>query len=151
VTTFYPLWAGLASTQQAQAVARNVKIFEQRGGLATSTTNTGMQWDYPYGWAPLQSLAVEGLRHYGYAADADRVSYEFLSTVAENFRREKTIREKYDVVTRSSEAHVSAGYQANVVGFGWTNGVFLELLQELPKEMIDRLDKDQDALPSGHQ
>ncbi|HWY55823.1 MAG TPA: trehalase family glycosidase [Terriglobales bacterium] len=151
VTTFYPLWAGLASTQQAQAVARNVKIFEQRGGLATSTTNTGMQWDYPYGWAPLQSLAVEGLRHYGYAADADRVSYEFLSTVAENFRREKTIREKYDVVTRSSEAHVSAGYQANVVGFGWTNGVFLELLQELPKEMIDRLDKDQDALPPGHQ
>ena len=70
----------------------------------------------------------------------------------ENFRREGTIREKYDVVTRSSEAHVSAGYQANVVGFGWTNGVFLELLQELPKEMVDRLAKEQDAAsPSAHQ
>jgi len=151
VTTFYPLWAGLASPQQAQAVAGNVKIFERAGGLATSPNNTGMQWDYPYGWAPLQSLAVEGLRRYGFTADADRISYEFLSTVAENFRREGTIREKYDVVTRSSEAHVSAGYQANVVGFGWTNGVFLELLQELPKEMTDRLAKEQDALPSGHQ
>jgi alpha,alpha-trehalase len=150
VTTFYPLWTGLASSQQAQAVARNLKIFEQPGGLATSSNNTGMQWDYPYGWAPLQSLAVEGLRRYGYAADADRISYEFLSTVADNFRREGTIREKYDVVTRSSEAHVSAGYQANVVGFGWTNGVFLELLQELPKEMVDRLAKEQDASPSGH-
>jgi alpha,alpha-trehalase len=149
VTTFYPLWAGLASPQQAQAMARNLKIFERPGGLATSSKETGMQWDYPYGWAPLQSLAVEGLRRYGYTADADRISYEFLSTVAENFRREGTIREKYDVVTRSSEAHVSAGYQANVVGFGWTNGVFLELLQELPKEMIDRLAKEQDAaLPS---
>jgi alpha,alpha-trehalase len=146
VTTFYPLWAGLASPQQAQAVARNVKIFEQPGGLATSPNDTGMQWDYPYGWAPLQSLAVEGLRRYGYTADADRISYEFLSTVAENFRREGTIREKYDVVTRSSEAHVSAGYQANVVGFGWTNGVFLELLQELPKEIVDRLAKEQDAV-----
>ena len=152
VTTFYPLWAGLASPQQAQAVARNVKIFEQPGGLATSTTDTGMQWDYPYGWAPLQSLAVEGLRRYGFTADADRVSYKFLSTVAENFKREGTIREKYDVVTRSSEAHVSAGYKANVVGFGWTNGVFLQLLQELPKEMVDRLAKEQDAaLPSAHQ
>ena len=151
VTTFYPLWAGLASPQQAQAVARNVKIFEQPGGLATSPNDTGMQWDYPYGWAPLQSLAVEGLRRYGYSADADRISYEFLSTVAENFRGEGTIREKYDVVTRSSEAHVSAGYQANVVGFGWTNGVFLELLQELPKEMIDRLAKEQNAaLPPSH-
>jgi alpha,alpha-trehalase len=151
LTTFYPLWAGLASSHQAEAVARNVKIFEQPGGLATSPNDTGMQWDYPYGWAPLQSLAVEGLRRYGYAADADRIGYKFLSTVAENFRREGTIREKYDVVTRSAEAHVSAGYQANVIGFGWTNGVFLEFLQELPKAMIDRLAKEQDAaLPSGH-
>jgi alpha,alpha-trehalase len=151
VTTFYPLWAGLASPQQAQAVARNVKIFGQPGGLATSPNDTGMQWDYPYGWAPLQSLAVEGLRRYGYTAEAERISYEFLSTVAENFRREGTIREKYDVVTRSSEARVSAGYQANVVGFGWTNGVFLELLQELPKEIVDRLAKEQDAaMPPAH-
>jgi alpha,alpha-trehalase len=109
-----------------------------------------MQWDYPYGWAPLQYLAAEGLRRHGYAAEADRISYEFLSTVADNFRREETIREKYDVVTGSSEAHVSAGYQANVVGFGWTNGVFLELLQELPKEMVDRLAKEQDASQSAH-
>jgi len=151
-TTFYPLWAGLASPHQAEAVARNVKIFEQPGGLAASPIDTGVQWDYPYGWAPLQSLAVEGLRRYGYTSDADRIAYKFLSTVAENFRGEGTIREKYDVVTRSSEAPVSAGYQANVIGFGWTNGVFLEFLQELPKEMIDRLAKEQDAaLPSTRQ
>src|SRR5271156_2323394 len=53
LTTFYPLWAGLASPEQAKAVARNVKVFEQPGGLATSPNETGMQWDYPYGWAPL--------------------------------------------------------------------------------------------------
>jgi alpha,alpha-trehalase len=128
-----------------------VKFFDQPGGLVTSTTESGAQWDYPYGWAPLESLAVDGLRRYGFTADADRISYNFLSTVAENFRREGTIREKYDVVTRSSEAHVSAGYQANVVGFGWTNGVFLELLQELPKEMVEKLASEQDALRSGHE
>jgi alpha,alpha-trehalase len=152
LSTFYPLWAGLADPRQAQAVARNVKVFEQPGGLATSPNETGVQWDYPYGWAPLQLLAVEGLRRYGFTDDANRISYEFLSTVAENFKREGTIREKYDVVTRSSDVQVSAGYQANVVGFGWTNGVFLQLLQDLPKGMIDRLAQEQDRAPqSSHE
>ena len=145
VTTFYPLWAGLASPEQARAVAGHLKVFERPGGLVTSPKQTGGQWDFPYGWAPLQVLAVDGLRHYGYNQDASRVSLEFLSTVAQNFRREGTIREKYNVVTRSSEAQVTAGYQINVVGFGWTNGVFLQLLRELPKDMVDSLAKEQDA------
>ena len=51
--------------------------------------------------------------------------------VAENFRRDGTIREKYNVVTRSSETRVEVGYQVNVVGFGWTNGAFVELLNQL--------------------
>jgi alpha,alpha-trehalase len=64
--------------------------------------------------------------------------------VAENFRRDGNIREKYNVVTRSSESHVEMGYQMNVVGFGWTNAAFLELLHGLPKEMVERLAKEQD-------
>jgi neutral trehalase len=51
---------------------------------------------------------------------ADRVSIEFLSTVLENFERDKTIREKYNVVTSSSETNVKTGYSSNVIGFGWT-------------------------------
>ena len=86
---------------------------------------------------------------YGYNADADRVSYEFLSTVAENFRRDGIIKEKYNVVTRSSEAHVELGYEMNVVGFGWTNAAFLELLHGLPKEMVERLDKEQNQPLAG--
>jgi len=88
-------------------------------------------------------IAVEGLRRYGFNDDANRISYNFLSTVAENFRRDGTIREKYNAVTRSSEANVTAGYQENVIGFGWTNGAFLCLLHALPAEMKDRLAKEQ--------
>ena len=144
ITTFYPLWAGIATREQAEAVRRNLSIFEHAGGLAMSNREEGVQWDYPYGWAPTQLLAIEGLRRYGYKEDADRVSYEFLSTVAENFRRDGTIREKYNVVTRSSETPVAAGYQQNVVGFGWTNGAFLALLHALPAEMATRLANEQD-------
>lgn len=140
-TTFYPLWAGLATAQEARAVAGNLSRFEQPGGLAMSTRETGVQWDYPYGWAPIQLLAAEGLRRYGYHAEANRISYEFLSTVLDNFQRDGAIREKYNVVTRSSEIQVTAGYAANVVGFGWTNGVFLELLDRLPRDQAERLRK----------
>jgi hypothetical protein len=30
-----------------------------------------------------------------------------------------------------------------VVGFGWTNAAFIELLHGLPKEMIERLEREQ--------
>jgi alpha,alpha-trehalase len=143
-TTFYPLWSGLATPEQAKAVEKNLADLERPGGLAMSTIETGAQWDLPYGWGNIEMLAVEGLRRYGFDADADRISYEFLSTVAENFRRDGNIREKYNVVTRSSEAHVELGYQMNVVGFGWTNAAFLELLHALPKDMVERLAKEQD-------
>jgi len=89
--------------EQAQAVAKNLGIFEKAGGVAMSDRLTGVQWDLPYGWAPIQLLAVEGLRRYGFNNAADRISREFVSTVLENFQREGTIREKYNVVTRSTD------------------------------------------------
>ena len=139
VTTFYPLWTGLATPAQARSVVRNLYLFEQDGGLAMSTHETGVQWDYPYGWAPMQLLAVEGLRRYGYNVEADRIPHRFLSMVLANWARDGTIREKYDVVTDSSNIEVSEGYRNNIIGFGWTNGVFLELISSLPKPWVDRL------------
>jgi alpha,alpha-trehalase len=140
---FYPLWAGLATPEQAKAVVGNLSVLERPGGIAMSPYDTGAQWDLPYGWGNIEMLCIAGMRRYGFNSDADRVSYEFLSTVAENFRRDGNIREKYNVVTRSSEAHVQLGYNINVVGFGWTNAAFLELLHNLPKEMVDKLEKEQ--------
>jgi alpha,alpha-trehalase len=149
-STFYPLWAGLATPAQAKAVAGNVKVFEQPGGLPMSTVDTGAQWDLPYGWGNIEMLAVDGLRRSGFTTDADRISYEFLSTVADNFRRDGEIREKYNVVTKSSEAHAELGYHMNVVGFGWTNAAFLELLHALPPEMVQRLEREQNQpSPNG--
>jgi alpha,alpha-trehalase len=151
VTTFLPMWSGLATPQQARAIMKNIGIFERPGGLVMSPHETGGQWDYPYAWAPNQLLADEGIRRYGFNDAADRVSYEFLSNVAENFRRDGTIREKYNAATRSSETQVTAGYNINIVGFGWTNGVFLVLVHELPEASVAKLAKEQSAAPgSGH-
>ena len=147
VTTFLPMWTGIATPEQARAIMKNLAVFEKPGGLVMSPYESGAQWDYPYAWAPNQLLADEGIRRYGFKDDADRVSYEFLSTVAENFRRDGTIREKYNAATRSSETQVTAGYHMNIVGFGWTNGVFLALLNELPPDSVARLAQEQNAAP----
>jgi len=139
LATLYPLWVGIATSEQARAVASSLHLFEHDGGLAMSTRATGVQWDLPYGWAPLQLIAVEGLRRYGFNTDADRVSTKFLSMVLANFERDGTIREKYNVVADSSNAAVAEGYRENVVGFGWTNGVFLELLKQFPLKWTGRV------------
>lgn len=143
ITTFYPLWAGLAAPEQARAVVKNIGIFQRPGGLAMSANDTGMQWDLPYAWAPNQLVADEGMRRYGFNDEASRAAYEFLSNVAQNFRRDGALREKYDAVTRSSEVAVKSGYPMNVVGFGWTNGVFINLLRDLPKSLAEKLSQEQ--------
>jgi alpha,alpha-trehalase len=132
ITTFYPLWAGLATPQQARAVDSKLKVFEHAGGAVMSPYNTGAQWDLPYAWAPTQMILVDGLRRYGFNEDADRISFEFASTIAENYAKQGYIVEKYNALTRSTDAPVSTGYHTNVVGFGWTNAAYLDFLAELP-------------------
>ncbi len=132
-TTFFPLWAGLASEAQAQKVVDNLPKFEAAGGLLTSTHVSGNQWDAPFGWAPLQLFAVEGLHRYGYHCEADRLSRKFITMVVQEFERSGTIVEKYDVNRCSGDVsdEIFFGYSSNEIGFGWTNGVVLELMASL--------------------
>jgi alpha,alpha-trehalase len=141
LATFYALWAGIATPEQAAGVVSNLHLFESAGGLRTSTRHSGDQWDSPYGWAPLQWIAVQGMRRYGYQQEADRISKKFLKLVLHEYERHGTIVEKYDVVHDRSDLGrgLRFGYHTNEAGFGWTNAVFTSLLDELPA-------KDREAL-----
>ncbi|MDJ0707513.1 MAG: trehalase family glycosidase [Leptolyngbyaceae cyanobacterium MO_188.B28] len=132
-TTFFPLLAGIASEAQAGRVVENLPRFEAPGGLLTSTHVSGNQWDAPFGWAPLQLFAVEGLHHYGYHCEADRLSRKFIKMVVQEFERSGAIVEKYDVNRCSGDVsdEIFFGYSSNEIGFGWTNGVVLELMASL--------------------
>ena len=127
LTMFYPLWAGAASKQQAAALTRQLKLFEHKGGLAMSTRETGAQWDAPFGWAPTNWIAVKGLQDYGFRADARRISCGFTGTIDRSLAKDGTIREKYNMVLGNADVKITAGYKANVIGFGWTNGVYLQM------------------------
>jgi alpha,alpha-trehalase len=131
LTTFYPLWASAASATQAKAVEGNLALFLKPGGVAMSTTDSGVQWDLPYGWAPVTYFTVDGLEQAGDATDARKVAERFMQSVRNEYASDGTIREKYNVVQSDANIHVTAGYTENVIGFGWTNGVYLRLEQLL--------------------
>lgn len=104
-------------------------LFERVGGLQTSTYASGAQWDAPFGWAPTNWLAVSGLEAYGYDAEARRIAAEFTATVDRGLAHDGTIREKYNMATGNADVEITAGYSQNVIGFGWTNAVYLKLTQ----------------------
>lgn len=131
ITTFYPLWAGAASPQQAQALRGKLALFEHKGGLAMSRHASGAQWDAPFGWAPTNWLTVAGLDAYGFHDDARRIARKFTATIDRSLAHDGTIREKYNMVSGNADVKVIAGYADNVIGFGWTNGVYLKMQQLL--------------------
>lgn len=142
-TTFMPLWAGIASPHQAHRVVNNLRRFEVPGGILTSTHVSGNQWDAPFGWAPLQFFAVKGLEQTGYHGEAHRIALKFVKLAVQEFEKTGTLVEKYDVERCSAEVsdEIHFGYSSNEIGFGWTNGVILELLALLdrqPKEVAEQ-------------
>ena len=122
---FYPLWAGIATSVQAERmVAQWLPKFLHAGGLVTTLeSKAGRQWAYPNGWAPLHWLVDAGLERYGYANEARAVRVAWLETVANEFERTGALWEKYNVTAARDHA-VEEGVYGQVSGFGWTNAVF---------------------------
>ncbi len=125
----FPLFSRIATTEQARAVADRIeKDFLKPGGLTTTLTNSGQQWDAPNGWAPLQWIAIQGLRNYGYHSLAREIKSRWVKTNLKIFSEKKKLVEKYNVVDTH---HLGSGGEYPLQdGFGWTNGVLSALLNE---------------------
>tara|TARA_R110001583_G_scaffold1089_1_gene9141 strand:+ start:607 stop:2202 length:1596 start_codon:yes stop_codon:yes gene_type:complete len=133
LATLYPLYFKIASEAQAAQIAKVVEtqlLFD--GGVVTTTQETGEQWDYPNGWAPLQWITVVGLNNYGYTALASEIANRWLTLNKKVFKLEGKMMEKYNVVDTSLVG--GGGEYKNQDGFGWTNGVALGLDAFLKKE-----------------
>lgn len=125
----FPLFVKIATTTQAKAVAERLeKDFLKDGGLVTTLIETQQQWDWPNGWAPLQWIAIQGLREYGYHDLADKIKKSWIDSCLFVYKNKSKMVEKYNVV----EPHkLSVGGEYRLQdGFGWTNGVLAALLAE---------------------
>jgi alpha,alpha-trehalase len=153
----YPLWAGLATDEQAKSIVeRAIPAIEMAGGLVGSTEKSRgdisesrpeRQWDFPNGWAPHQIMAWQGLLNYGYNDIAYRLIYRWLYTITRNaVDYNGTVPEKFDVVNRT---HLVFAEYGNVgtkfayitkEGFGWMNASYQIGLEYLPQDLREKLE-----------
>ena len=125
----FPLYSKLASSSQASAVADRLKRdFLKDGGLVTTLIETGQQWDFPNGWAPLHWVAIEGLRNYGYYQLADEIKERWMAINDKLLSSKGKLVEKYNVVDINKAG--GGGEYPLQDGFGWTNGVLAGFLNE---------------------
>jgi alpha,alpha-trehalase len=136
--TVFPLNFGIATREQAHAMASSLRRKLLRpGGLGTTLTESGQQWDRPNGWAPLQYLAIEGLEANGEHDLAVEIADRWLRTNIQGYAEAGILVEKYDVEREPSDRRGSGGggggeYSLQY-GFGWTNGVLAKLMDQFPE------------------
>lgn len=124
---FFPLWAGIATADQARATADwAAQHLVMPGGLMTTDVTSGQQWDAPNGWAPLNWVAVQGLRRHGLTEQAETIRTRWLATCDTVFRASGKFVEKYNVLDPLAPS--GGGEYALQDGFGWSNGVYLDLI-----------------------
>ena len=143
--SYVPLWAGVADASQSAAavgaLARSSLV--QRGGVATTLVASGQQWDWPNAWPPLQQMLIEGLSECGAPGGADLAADLASRWLASNhlgWQKSGVMHEKYDA-TRPGERGGGGEYEPQL-GFGWTNGVALWLLERYAgTRVVDALDE----------
>lgn len=130
---FYPLWAKAATFSQALKVKDNLRLFEYKGGLANtqsySLSDELKQHDYPNGWAHQHWIVVKGLLNYGFKEDAKRIAKKWLDLNKNVFLQTGKFWEKYNVVKCKVSEGDDYRYPTQS-GFGWTNAVFVRLIDE---------------------
>ena len=133
----YPLYFGAATGEQARMVAKTLRDrFLKPGGLETTLVASGQQWDRPNGWAPLEYLAIEGLKKYRQTGLAQEIATRWIGENVRSFAVTGMLVEKYDVEKLPARRKTGGGGGGEYplqTGFGWTNGVLATLMAEYPR------------------
>jgi len=114
-------------------------------GLATTLENSGQQWDAPNGWAPLQWLAIDGLRRHGEPELAEQIAAGWVAENARVYCKTGKLVEKYDL---GNSGEAAGGEYPVQDGFGWTNGILVKLLAVYPKLASPRYEFTESACRS---
>src|SRR3989344_421976 len=154
---FVPLWAGIATKDQARKMIYKLSYFETKYGLTITARQSlapkidisklpprfrpvieelikPKQWDYPNIWPPLEYLTVIGLLRYGFVEDGRRIMEKSLEAHTRIFRKYGTFYERINGI-KGTRALNNGGDNLQS-GFGWTNAIFYrytKILQKLEK------------------
>ena len=137
-----PLWAGvhLGDPARESLVLRALKrlnVLDFPGGFPTSLSTSGQQWDFPNAWPPLQHMLVEGLAQSNSKElqdEALKFAQKWITTNYKAWRSTGHMFEKFDVSVQGAPG--GGGEYKIQIGFGWTNGVVLDMLRRYPDKLV---------------
>lgn len=163
---FVPMWAKLATYNEAKRMREKLSLFETEYGLTITAKSslppklsyarvprayrlsiidmmTPKQWDYPHIWAPLEYLTVIGLLRYGFIEDGVRIMEKSIKANVAIFKKYGALLEKIDATT--GEKPKTFWYPSQL-GFGWTNAIFYAYTKilEIIKELDGKIYSDED-------
>jgi alpha,alpha-trehalase len=137
-TNLFPLFAGCSHDDldgsRIVAYLSNNGILNYQG-IPTSLITSGQQWDFPSGWAPMNWIAICGLKAIGQIELAKTLAAKWISHNYNTFKHSNTMYEKYNVASECFNARGGGGEYEVQEGFGWTNGVILDLLQTFANDL----------------
>ncbi len=127
--TFYALFTGHATPEQAKLIVSALDRFELEYGVSAGEANPAWngQWDYPNIWPPIQLITYKGLVKYGYYSDAERIARKYVNLIESNFEKTQNLWEKYNGHTGEN---TNEEYDAPKM-LGWTLGVYTYFCNEL--------------------
>uniref|UniRef100_A0AC35U6E3 Trehalase n=1 Tax=Rhabditophanes sp. KR3021 TaxID=114890 RepID=A0AC35U6E3_9BILA len=147
-TNFFPLVTGcrLNESELSQLVSYISKngLLKFPGGIPTSLVDSGEQWDFPNAWAPTTWVLVEGLRIHNQHEMAKEIADKWLKKNYIVWKdTDGKMFEKYNVTTSCAKNIAGGGEYEIQEGFGWTNGVILDLLMKYKDEAKYEIEENQ--------
>lgn len=137
-SNFLPLWCNLVASpavedgpRKALAALGALKAsgLVQVGGVQTTLQRTEEQWDAPNAWAPVQQMLIEGLELMGVPEASDMalsLAKAWLESNYLGWANTGQMHEKYNALVPGARGE--GGEYRPQLGFGWSNGVVLHLL-----------------------
>ncbi|XP_018521004.1 trehalase [Lates calcarifer] len=138
-----PVWAQCYSRpEMAEKAVQYLKgsgALQFPNGVPTSLRESGQQWDYPNAWPPSQHMLISGLSKLP-SEDAKQLAFDlaqrWIKTNWLAYMKYDAMFEKYDV---NGDGKPGGGGEYEVqLGFGWTNGVALQLLDQFGETLTAR-------------
>eukprot|EP00002_Diphylleia_rotans_P025262 TRINITY_DN4993_c0_g1_i2.p1 TRINITY_DN4993_c0_g1~~TRINITY_DN4993_c0_g1_i2.p1 ORF type:complete len:406 (-),score=65.47 TRINITY_DN4993_c0_g1_i2:313-1530(-) len=136
ISQYLPLWSRsfdpvvVSESRVLDSLLASGLVLE--GGFVTTLETTGLQWDFPNAWAPLQQFMIEGLSRIQTDIRgpqlASRMANVWISSTYSAYVETGFMHEKYDA--RYVGGVGAGGEYEPQIGFGWTNGVALTLMME---------------------
>ncbi|KAF1787138.1 Glycoside hydrolase, family 37, conserved site [Phytophthora cactorum] len=143
MSNYSPLWGGAFDASDSSRLERIVESLErsglvQEGGIQTTTSVTGQQWDAPNAWPPLQDIVIEGLQAAGTATSralAKSLVQRWVKAGFVAWQKTGLMFEKYNAQQLGGVG--DGGEYTPQFGFGWSNGVILTFLTKYQAQLGD--------------